>query len=224
MGGGGKKHVSVFSAVSNAIRHALGALSGFDRTFGGILDSFKHVYDRLKKVYDTLGNWVNEKFGPLIAAWKKLEDVYAKHVKPWLDWADKKLRWVVASFELFRGKVWKAIQTLDSKAFGWVKDLHNRVDKVLQDVQDLARIFSKKLAESIQHLRDEIRKETIGRINRLEASIYHALDRVWFQVFGRIEGFLDWAYRHTHYVKTGMEKVFDDMNRILLPNQKPRAS
>ena len=109
MAGGGKKTVNIFTAVSNAARHAWGVLKGFYNTFRGVWDSFKKVYDTVKATYDKVVGWAKDTFGPLIDAYNKLKDLYEKHVKPVLDWTEKTLKTLEASYLAFKGEIIEAL-------------------------------------------------------------------------------------------------------------------
>jgi len=222
MAGGGKKVVSVATAVFNAAKHAYGALKGFFNAFKGAFDVFKDVYNKVKKFYDDTIGWVHEKFKPLFEAYNKLRELYDKHVKPVLDWAEKTLKVLDASFKVFRGQVWAALETLDKKTLGWIKDLHERVDKVLRTIGDVADAFDRRLAQNIQKIRDEIRQNVIGRINQFERSIYNALDVLWLKVFGRIQTILSWADRYVIQQKKTIDELLDDVDKLLTVKRKPK--
>jgi len=223
MAGGGKKVVSVATAVFNAAKHAYGALKGFVNTFSGVYDSFKKAYDTAKNVYDNTIGWVKEHLKPLYDAYNKLRELYDKNVKPILDWVEKTTRELRAAFYAFRGKIWKALNELDRRTFGWIKDLYNRVDNVLRNIQDLASAFSQQLASSIQNLRDQLRRETIGRINEIEKMVFDAVYWLDRMVLQRFETILAWADRHVVKTKKSIDQVLDDIDAALGIDRKPKG-
>jgi len=224
MGAGGKKTVSVGTAVFNAVRHAYGAVKGFKNTFSGIWDTFKQVYDTIKDVYDKVVKWVKEELKPLWEVYSKLKNYYDKYVKPYLDWVCNKVKWLEASYLAFRGKVYKALKTLDERAFKWIREAHYKVDKILRGAQDFASIFSDNIAEQINRLRDQIRTSIIEPINKLESWIYDLFFALQVWVIKRFDAFLAWARLKTMRDRDVVASIFKDLDRVLYPDGKPKFS
>jgi len=224
MAGGGKKVVTVFSAVFNAVKHALGVLKGFYNAFKGAFDVFKKVMDKIDQIYDKTIGWVKKKLGPLYKAYEDLRELYKKHVEPVLTWAERTLKELRATFELFKGDIQEALRELDERTFGWIKDLHGKVDNILKNVQDLAEVFDKKLAEQIRKVREKMREEVIGRINQVEKRLYDAQEWLQQHIFKHIDAFFAWADRYTVKTQKTLDSLFDDIDKVLGVDRKPKGS
>jgi len=224
MAGGGKKVVTIFSAVANAVKHALGVLKGFYNAFKGAFDVFKKVMDTIDQIYDKTIGWIKEKLGPIYEVYEDLRDLYRDYVKPVLDWVERTLRELKATFELFKGDIQEALRLLDEKTFGWIKDLHKRVDHILEDLQGLAEAFDERLAKQIGEIRKWMRDNIIKRINEVEKRLYDVQEWLQKYVFKYIDAFSSWVDMHVIKTKKSLDSLFDDIDKLLGIDRKPKGS
>lgn len=218
--GGGKKTVSVATAVWHGVRHAVGEEKGIFFAFKSIFGGIKKTIGFAKQLYDNTVGWVKDQLKPVWDIVKPIKETYDNYVKPVLTDIQTALQDVKLIVNTVRGDVDAILAQLDQEVFGPIKDLQNKIKSLSESVASVVSLVDQKMADKLEAFGQQIDGKFTAwwdkTVNAIESKVADVTETINSKI---------WAIQAVLDEKTSaLDKAFEGLESLTGTNLAPIGS
>jgi len=147
---------------------------------GWVIPTLKSLWDFVYGWIKPIVDWLKPK---VLALW----EIWTKHIRPKLEWILSRLEWLSKKLDNVFFRLWNQINLIYNQLFGWIEDLRNKLRRLSMELQKVASVFSKKLAEKIAQVHRRIDDSLKAVSTRLRKEILNRIHETYMVLRTRID-------------------------------------